>query len=66
MLKFDVQLSPNVKKKFAPFSFRNFGHGYGYFDVFKKPWAEAVREGSPHFPNGKLDVKATVKLVTKD
>ena len=22
-----------------------------------------MREGSPHFPNGKLEIKATVKLV---
>jgi len=34
----------------------------GYSDVFKKPWAEVVREGSPHFPGGKLEVKVTVKL----
>jgi hypothetical protein len=26
------------------------------------PWAEAVREGSPHFPGGKLEVNATVRL----
>ena len=39
-----------------------FGYSYGYEDVFGKPWAEVVREGSPHFPGGKLEVKVTVKL----
>ena len=29
-------------------------------NVFRKPWAEMVREGSPHFPDGKLEVKATL------
>jgi hypothetical protein len=31
-----------------------------------KPWEEVVREGSPHFPGGKLEITVTVKLVTKE
>ncbi len=42
--------------------FFKFGYFHGYSDVFGKPWAEVVREGSPHFPGGKLEVKVTVKL----
>ena len=42
------------------------GRSRGYPDVFEKPWAEVVREGSPHFPGGKLEVTATAKLVVKE
>ena len=34
-------------------------------DAFGKPWAEVVREGSPFFPEGKMEVTATIKLLTK-
>ena len=38
----------------------------GWSDFIEKPWAEAVREGSPYFPGGKMEVKATLKLATKE
>lgn len=34
----------------------------GWDDVFKKPWAETVRDGSPHFPDGKLAVQLTMHV----
>ena len=39
--------------------------GRGWGNVFHKPWAEVVREGSPHFPDGKLEIKLTVKRALK-
>ena len=35
-------------------------------DALNKRWAEAVCEGSPHFPGGMMEIKATVKLVVKE
>lgn len=35
-------------------------------NIFEKPWTEAVCEGSPLFPDGKLEVKATVKMGQKE
>ena len=35
-------------------------------NAFGKPWAEVVREGSPYSPEGKMEVKATVQLLTKE
>lgn len=32
---------------------------WGWDNPFGKPWAEAVQEGSPHFPDGKMEVKVT-------
>lgn len=39
---------------------------WGWRDVFDKPWAQAVQEGSPHFPGGKLEIKATIKLLLEE
>jgi hypothetical protein len=37
------------------------------YEIFSnKAWAEVVYEGSPYFPGGKLELKATVKLATKE
>jgi hypothetical protein len=61
-LKFELTLSPDVKREFSHYFT---GLGFGYRDFFDKPWAESVREGSPHFPGGKLEVKASVQLAVK-
>lgn len=34
--------------------------------MIKKPWGEVVREGSPHFPGGKMEIKATFRLVVEE
>jgi hypothetical protein len=56
---------PDITMPFEDFhtSFR----GWGEPDMFKKRrWAQVVREGSPLFPGGVMEIKATVRLVTKD
>ena len=63
MLDWALMLSPNISEH-AGIDY--FSSAWGFGDIFDKPWAEAEREGSPHFPNGKLEVKATVKLAVKD
>ena len=40
--------------------------GWGWSNPFDKPWAEVVREGGPHCPNGVLEVEVTVQLATKE
>lgn len=35
-------------------------------DAFGKPWAEAVCEGSPHFPGGTMEIKAKVTMWAKE
>ena len=60
---YDVEVSPSVHTRAGAFVFtmqRQASHP----DVFGKPWAEVVREGSPHFPDGKMEVTATFKLAT--
>ena len=64
-LEVGVTLTPNVKRSYSHYFSKATDLVWGYPDAFNKPWAEAVREGSPHFPNGKLEVKATVKLAVK-
>lgn len=64
MLAYDMMLSPAVTKTLAAALFDT--SGWSFLEVFGKPWAEAVREDSPHFPNGVLEVKATVKLAVKE
>ena len=65
-LKVDWTLTLNVKRSHSRyFSVATFP-AWGYPNFFEKPWAESVREGSPHFPNGKLEVKATFKLAVKE
>lgn len=60
-LKMEMTLTPDVKKEQYRF-FSDATHvSWGWFNIFGKPWAEAVHEGSPHFPDGKLEVHATVK-----
>ena len=39
---------------------------YGITNVFGQPWAEVVCEGSPHFPDGKTEVKVTVEPMTAE
>jgi hypothetical protein len=64
-IKWDVALSPDVvKPQLSHYFTKSYGWGYGNF--FDKPWAESVCEGSPHFPGGKLEVKATVKLALEE
>lgn len=63
MLKYNMTLTPNVK---TSLSHHFAGQGWGWPNVLGKPWAEAVREGSPHFPNGKLEIKATMKMLVKE
>jgi hypothetical protein len=64
-LKFDLTLSPAVKKsQFTHFFTRT--ESCSYPNVFEKPWAEVVCEGSPHFPGGKLEIKATVQLALEE
>ena len=41
------------------------GQGRGWSDLFDKPWAEVVREGSPYFPDGKLEVVVEVQVVVE-
>ena len=61
-LKVDLAASPDEKGLLRDhFTFK----GWGWGNFFEKPWAEAVGEGSPHFPNGKLTVKVKVKRATK-
>ena len=64
LLKVNWLLPPNCDWNFNMFV--RTGISRGWRNVFFKPWAEAVREGSPHFPNGKLEVKLTVKLAVKE
>jgi hypothetical protein len=60
-LQAEITLSPDVKREFSAYFTAN---GRGYHNIFGKPWAEAVCEGSPHFPGGKLEFTATVMLLT--
>jgi hypothetical protein len=63
-LKFELALSPDVKHESSAYFT---GLGFGFPDFFDKPWAESVREGSPHFPGGKLEFKVNnVKLAVKE
>jgi hypothetical protein len=60
----DCTLSSNVLRNLTNHFYAKYC--WGKRNVFGKPWAEAVCEGSPHFPGGKLEVKGTVRLaVTK-
>lgn len=61
-LRTDWTLSPTINKSFSNL-FKTQGRGWN--DVFAKPWAEVVREGSPHFPGGKLEIKVSLKLALK-
>lgn len=64
-LDYDVEVSPSVRMRAGAFVFtmqRQASHP----DVFGKPWAEVVREGSPLFPGGKLEIKGTLKLLSKE
>ena len=65
-LDYNMTLSPGVEMGWTS---DFFSHGtftaWGWNNAFRNPWAEAVREGSPHFPGGQLEVKATVKLAMK-
>ncbi len=63
-LKWRLALSPNTQLPQDAFFFD--GRGRGFDNVFMKPWAEVVREGSPHFPGGKLEFTAAAKLVVKE
>lgn len=63
-LKYSMTLLPGVGTGWES-RFLGAGAGSGPADVFRNPWAEAVRESSPHFPGDKLDFKATVKLAVK-
>lgn len=61
---FAVDLSPlspdRVKRSFDHYFQTS---SYGWPNIFNKPWAEIVNEGSAYLPDGKLQVKATVKLL---
>ena len=39
---------------------------WGWRDFFDKPWAEAVCEGSPHFPEGEMKVEVEVRLLVNE
>jgi hypothetical protein len=64
-LKVEMLLPPDVKWGYSAF-YTSQKSCWGYDDVIGKPWAEAVREGSPHFPGGKLEIKATVQLALEE
>ena len=64
-LKVDWIFTPNIKTSFFNYFADGVYRAWGFGDIFRKPWAEAVREGSQHFPNGTLEIKATVKLAVK-
>lgn len=70
-LKWNITVSPDLEIGWQTDFFHygkegDSGTTWGWGDVVEKDWAEAVREGSPHFPGGRLEVKANVKQATKE
>jgi hypothetical protein len=40
------------------------GSLFGSSNFFSEPWEEVVRDGSPHFPQGRLSVKISIQFLT--
>ena len=65
-LQFTMTISPDISDVYGPYFCMKTLPACGSTDSLDKPWAEAVYEGSPHFPDGKLEVKVIVKLAPKE
>lgn len=61
MMVFGLTIAPGISRT-ANHLFTG-QKAWGWSNMFAKPWTEVVRDGSPHFPGDKLEVKATAKLV---
>ena len=58
-----LRATPSVSKHSLALLVGSNQQGWG--DIFGKPWAETVRDGSPHFPDGKLEIKASARLAVQ-
>ena len=57
-----LKLAPCIKKGPVPSFFSPTFNPWGFTDAFQKSWADVVRAGRPHFPGGKMEFTATMKL----
>lgn len=64
-LRVDMMLPLDTFKSYKQFSNPK-SSDWGYRDVFDKPWAEAVCEDNPYFPEDELEVQVTAKLLLKE